>query len=102
VVSADVEESVYNRLRVGAPAHFRPSDGGADVAGVIVNLTGMAGVAGNLAIHPFGSQKQGYHVTVSVPAIAESGDCGVGRTGRVTFDNDAVAAGPQLGFGLRR
>ena len=33
VVTANVTEAVYNRLRVGAPARFRPTDGGADLAG---------------------------------------------------------------------
>ena len=31
-------------------------------------------------------------MTVSVPKIAESGDCSVGRTGRVIFEKGAVEA----------
>lgn len=103
VVTANVEESVYNKLRIGDPARFRPSEGGDDISGSIVNLTGMTGVTGNLAIQPQGLQKQGYHVTMSVPAIARSGACSIGRTGRVFFDKaDSNPAPAQLDFGLRR
>ena len=41
LVSANVDESVYNRLKVGGRATFRPSQGGGrQYDGVIVNLTG--------------------------------------------------------------
>ena len=40
LVSANVDESVYNRLKVGGRATFRPSQGGGrQYDGVIVNLT---------------------------------------------------------------
>ena len=58
VVTANVEETVYNQLHVGAPARFRPSEGGADIIGTIVNLTGLSGVSGNLAIPAQGLQKR--------------------------------------------
>lgn len=92
VVTANVSESVYNRLQIGSPATFRPSTGGDSYAGSVVNLTGSAGAPANFAILPSSLIKEAYHVTVAVPEIAESGECSVGRTGRVTFDDGAAEA----------
>jgi multidrug resistance efflux pump len=92
VVTANVSESVYNRLQVGSPATFRPSTGGKSYAGSVVNLTGNAGAPANFAILPGSLVKEPYHVTVAVPEIADSGECEVGRTGRVTFEDGAAAA----------
>lgn len=92
VVTANVSKSVYNRLQVGSPVTFRPSTGGEDFAGTVVNLTGIAGAPANFAILPSTLVKESYHVTVAVPQIAESGECGVGRTGRVIFEKGAVEA----------
>ncbi len=106
VVTANVSESVYNRLQVGSHATFHPSAGGRSYVGSVVNLTGSAGAPANFAILPSSLLKETFHVTIAVPAIAESGDCSVGRTGRVTFedgaaDADATAA-DALALGLRR
>jgi multidrug resistance efflux pump len=92
VVTANVSESVYNRLQIGAPVVFRPSAGGEDDAGTVVSLTGAAGAPANFAILPTALLKEGYHVTVAVPKIAESGQCDVGRTGRVIFQKGAAEA----------
>jgi multidrug resistance efflux pump len=92
VVTANVSESVYNRLQVGSPATFRPSSGGEDYPGTIVNLTGIAGAPANFAIIPSTLVKEAYHVTVAVPKIAEGDDCGVGRTGRVIFQKGEAEA----------
>ncbi len=92
VVTANVSESVYNRLQIGAPVVFRPSAGGEDYAGTVVSLTGAAGAPANFAILPTALLKEGYHVTVAVPRIAESGQCDVGRTGRVIFQKGAAEA----------
>ena len=92
VVTANVSKSVYNRLQVGSPATFRPSTGGRSYAGSVVNLTGNAGAPANFAILPGSLVKEAYHVTVAVPEIADSGECDVGRTGRVTFEDGAAAA----------
>lgn len=92
VVTANVSESVYNRLQVGAPVIFRPSAGGEDYPGAVVNLTGAAGAPANFAILPSALVKEAYHVTVAVPKIIESGECSVGRTGRVIFEKGAVEA----------
>jgi multidrug resistance efflux pump len=84
LVTANVTESVYNRLRVGAPARFHPTDGG-DMQGTVVNLTGLAAAPANFAILPSALNRGGYRVTVEVPALATDGSCAVGRTGRVVF-----------------
>lgn len=95
VVTANVTERVYNRLQIGAPARFRPADGSADIDGVIVNLTGSAGAAANLAINPDALSKEPYRVTVSAPhGESGVGDCKVGRTGRVIFGSPAAQANP--------
>jgi multidrug resistance efflux pump len=91
VVTANVTESIYNRLQVGSPATFRPSAGGPDLPGSVVNLTGASGAPGNFAILPSSLSKEPYHVTVAVPRIAEGAECGIGRTGRVIFDKGAAA-----------
>jgi multidrug resistance efflux pump len=92
VVTANVSESVYNRLQVGSPVTFRPSTGGEDYPGTVVNLTGIAGAPANFAILPSTLTKEAYHVTVSAPKIAEGEECGVGRTGRVIFEKGAAQA----------
>jgi multidrug resistance efflux pump len=89
VVTANVTESVYNRLQLGSIAHFRPNDGGAELSGTIVNLTGSAGAAANLAISPDALSKEPYRVTVSIPDLNDAAQgCNVGRTGRVIFSGD--------------
>lgn len=95
VVTANVTERVYNRLQIGAPARFRPADGSAEVAGTIVNLTGSAGAAANLAISPDALSKEPYRVTVAISQQdAEAKDCKVGRTGRVIFESAPAQANP--------
>ena len=91
VVTANVTESVYNRLKLGEAASFEPNDGSPALRGEIVNLTGASGAPANLAINPDALNKEPYRVTVSVPASeATAKDCAVGRTGRVVF-NEAAA-----------
>ena len=86
MVSANVDESVYNRLEVGGRATFRPSQGGGkSYEGAIVNLTGAAGAAANFAIPPAAMRKSPFYVTIAVKDMKQGG-CSVGRTGTVTFD----------------
>src|SRR5271157_2324408 len=96
LVSANVDESVYNRLEVGGRATFRPSQGGGRLYdGVIVNLTGAAAASGNFAIPLAAMRKSSFYVTVAVDGMKEGG-CSVGRTGTVTFlggDEPRSAAG---------
>jgi hypothetical protein len=97
IVSANVDEGVYNRLEVGAPAEFRPSQGGGKIyAATIVNLTGAAAASANLAIPPVAMRKSPFYVTVAVEDMSEGG-CSVGRTGTVTFAaRDARAANEEM------
>uniref|UniRef100_A0A939M715 HlyD family efflux transporter periplasmic adaptor subunit n=2 Tax=Bradyrhizobium barranii subsp. barranii TaxID=2823807 RepID=A0A939M715_9BRAD len=91
VVTANVTEGVYNRLRLGEQASFEPNDGSAAIHGEIVNLTGASGAPANLAINPDALNKEPYRVTVSMPALDSTGkECAVGRTGRVVFNGDAA------------
>ncbi len=93
VVTANVTEAVYNRLSVGTPARFRPTDGGGDLRGVVTNLTGLADAPANLAIVPSALSREAYRVTVRVPELASGNSCAVGRTGRVIFDKAPAGAG---------
>ena len=86
IVSANVEESVYNRLRVGEKASFKPADGGAAIVGEIVNLTGASAAPGVYAISPASLRKSPVYVSIALPQ--GQSDCAVGRTGTVTFSKD--------------
>jgi multidrug resistance efflux pump len=91
VVTANVTERVYNRLKLGDHATFEPNDGSPTIIGEIVNLTGASGAPANLAINPDALNKEPYRVTVSMPSIDTTGkDCAVGRTGRVVFTEGAA------------
>ena len=100
LVSANVDESVYNRLEVGGRATFRPAQRNAKrYDGVIVNLTGAAAVSGNFAIPLAAMRKTSFYVTVAVDGMSEGG-CAVGRTGTVTFltgDQPGQAAASDAG-----
>lgn len=91
VVTANVTEGAYNRLRLSQQASFEPNDGSPAIRGSIINLTGASGAPANLAINPDALNKEPYRVTVSMPGIVQAGkDCAVGRTGRVVFDQDVT------------
>ena len=86
VVTANVDERVYNKLRICSRAGFRFTGSSKTNPGVVVNLTGAAPAAGAFAISPNAFSKEPYHVTISAPTLAAEEDCPVGRTGIVTFD----------------
>ena len=90
VITANVTESVYNRLQLGDRATFEPNDGGEPISGTVVNLTGAAGAPANLAINPDTLSKEPYRVTVA-PRDAAPLACTVGRTGRVVFARHETA-----------
>jgi multidrug resistance efflux pump len=90
VVTANVTETVYNRLQLGDHATFEPNDGGEPNDGTVVNLTGAAGAPANLAINPDALSKEPYRVTVAIGDAAAHG-CTVGRTGRVVFARNETA-----------
>ena len=84
IVSASVEESVYNRLRIGEKATFAPADGTAPIVGEIVNLTGANAAPGDLCDFAGVSlRKSPFYVSIALPQSRT--DCAVGRTGTVTF-----------------
>jgi multidrug resistance efflux pump len=85
VVTATVGESAYNQLRMGDTARFRFRGESIDHQGRVIGLTGVATAPANLAIQPAALAKEPYRVTVALPELAKSGQCNVGRTGRVTF-----------------
>ena len=91
VITANVTESVYNRLQLGDRASFEPNDGGAAISGTVVNLTGAAGAPANLAINPDALSKEPYRVTVASRDPAAR-NCTVGRTGRVVFTRQESAS----------
>ena len=96
VVTAVVDESVYNKLRIGAPARFLPRGGGPAQQGRVIGLTGAAAAPANFAIQPSALSRGAFHVTVDIPGIAGQDGCAVGRTGRVIFDNSETAASAPL------
>jgi len=86
LVTAAVSEAVYNQLAVGMAASFTFREGGEEMLGHVVQLTGFAAAPANLAIAPSALRAESYRVTVAVPGIAAGEGCAVGRTGRVVFD----------------
>ena len=84
IVSANVDERVYDHLEVGSPATFRPLEGGETYHGSVVNLTGAAGASGNFAIPPLSLRKSPFYVTIAIDDMGGAG-CAISRTGTVTF-----------------
>jgi hypothetical protein len=91
IVSANVDERVYNRLEVGSPATFRPLQDGKAYHGTVVNLTGAAGAPANFAIAPISLRKSPFYVTIAMDGMGAAG-CSIGRTGTVTFGSDNAAS----------
>ncbi len=92
IVSANVDERVYNRLEVGSPATFKPLEDGKTYHGTVINLTGAAGAPANFAVPPITMRKSPFYVTIAIEDMGEAG-CSIGRTGTVTFgDGDAASA----------
>jgi multidrug resistance efflux pump len=91
-VSASVSETVYQKLWIGQPATFKPSGGGAEVKGSIVDLTGLAPVASNNAIQPKALSGAPYHVTLRFPALDSKAGCQISRSGLVSFDTSTEIA----------
>lgn len=86
IVTATVSEAVYNTLSVGMPATFTYRQGGAALAGKVVQLSGVASASSHFAIMPSALTKESYRVAISVSKLASDGSCPVGRTGRVVFE----------------
>ena len=88
MVVATVNERVFNRLAVGAPAEFEVSATGSVFAGTITRLVGAAPMdAFRQLAAPLIQGDQEYAVIVTLPGLSrdDSIDCNVGRTGEVKF-----------------
>jgi multidrug resistance efflux pump len=98
VVTAIVNEGVYDRLRVGSPARFQPLGSREDLPGTVVRMRDAS--PANLAIQPSAPVQGSYHVMVAVPKLAKGRGCMVGLTGRVSFNDswpEAIAATAPIG-----
>jgi multidrug resistance efflux pump len=93
LVTVTVRESVFNQLRIGDKAQFRFSGQSGRYNGTIVRMSGSAAPPDNLAIQPTGLSSRGYRIAVSVPDLASSTQCDVGRTGMVVFNASANSGG---------
>ena len=91
IVSANVDERVYDRLEVGSPATFRPLEGNKTYRGTVINLTGAAGASANFAIPPLSLRKSSFYVTIAMDDMGEAG-CSIGRTGTATFGRGEVGS----------
>ncbi len=85
VVTATVSEGNYNKLEIGDPADFSFRNGSEEYRGWIVGLNGLSAVPGNFAIDQRAMVREPFHVSVYVPELTQSRDCGIGRSGRVVF-----------------
>jgi len=92
LVTALVNESVYNQLQVGSPASFRPRGDQQALAGQVTRLSRI--LPSELAIQPSAATRKSYHVVVSVPKLKDGEDCLVGRTGRLRFDDSSSGIAP--------
>lgn len=90
LVSLSVTESVYNTLRLGQAARFRPSGSSRTFEGTVSRLAGSGAetIYRNFAVAPSQRHLERYDVTLLVPALEGHPDygCAIGRTGRVFFD----------------
>jgi multidrug resistance efflux pump len=94
LVTASVTESVFNRLRLGMPARFRPAGSSETLPGTVTALTGIAGPRANFAIEPSSLAREPYRVAVTVPELGGEAACRIGRTGQVLFDGaDSAISG---------
>jgi multidrug resistance efflux pump len=98
VVTAIVNQGVYNRLQLGSSARFRPRGSREDLPGTVVRLRDA--LPASLAIQPSAPVQGSYHVIVAVPKRAEGLGCLVGVTGRLSFDRswpEAIAVTAPIG-----
>src|SRR5262249_10339566 len=84
IVTAVVGEAVSSRIQVGSPVRFRSRDG-PDLPGTVIPFSAASVLPANLAIPSSALSPGSYHLTVSVPKLAEG--CLIGRTGRLFFDD---------------
>ncbi|MBI1173489.1 HlyD family efflux transporter periplasmic adaptor subunit [bacterium] len=88
-VTLSVTQSIYNSLKIGDPARFRPDGQNTVFDGTVTRLAGSGAetIYRNLAVAATAKHLERYDVAIDVPGLA--GDdrlgCAVGRTGRVFF-----------------
>jgi multidrug resistance efflux pump len=96
IVTASVTESLYDSLRLGAPAQFRFYGDDRVFDSTITRLggSGAAGLYANLAVGPSAEHLKRFDVTLNVPALSAQSEagCAVGRTGRVIFTQGPLGA----------
>ncbi|WP_135507560.1 HlyD family efflux transporter periplasmic adaptor subunit [Roseovarius aestuariivivens] len=90
LVTLSVSETIYNSLSTGSAATFRPLGNNETMQGTVARLAGAgaASVYEGMAVSPSEEHLERYDVALILPdlrADAASG-CGIGRTGRVFFD----------------
>jgi len=90
MVNLSVSEGIYNTLKVGQTAEFRPRGGSNVFDGTVTRLAGAgaATIYRNLAVAPSQQHLERYDVTLLVPGLKDDPElsCAIGRTGRVFFD----------------
>lgn len=90
MVTLSVTENVFNRLKPGDPAVFRPRGSSRIFEGSVERLAGVGAetIYRNLAIAPSARHLERHDVTLSLPGLRNDPEfgCAVGRTGRVFFD----------------
>lgn len=94
VVTLSVTQSVFNRLKPGAPVVFRFEGSGEVMTGTVGRLggTSAAGFYGSLAIAPSQRHLERADVLVNIPDLAQHRElgCAIGRTGRVFFERQPL------------
>jgi multidrug resistance efflux pump len=96
IVTSSVTESLYDKLSIGMPVQFRLFGDARLFDGTVIRLGGAGATSlfANLAVGPSAKHLERFHVTVSVPDLANHPDlaCTIGRTGRVVFTHGPVAS----------
>lgn len=93
-ITASLSERAYARLQVGQRATFRPREGGHELEGRVIALNGPTAVSANSAIPQQNLARDFFHASVKAPGLIEAGECGLGRTGVVTFDTSPPPPAP--------
>jgi hypothetical protein len=92
LIHASVDQRLFNRLQAGDAAQFRFHGGESiDVTVALLAGTGPRTLLETLAITPTARQLEGYTVLLSAPALTNSPECPIGRTGRVIFSQGPLA-----------
>jgi len=91
VVTAIIRGDLHKRLQIGSFARFQPPEGREDFPGIVIRLSDASSSPVNLAVPPSRPTRGSYHVTVTVPKLAEAHRCMVGHTGHLFFNDRPTA-----------